>query len=172
MPTDQVASTYTDPSGRRVDGGGPVNLPDESNVGQVAIWLLPSSDNTLHVNARFLGVGTSWSEQHRHPIDRPAYQDERCRACRWFEPRIFREVDGQRRYLVHRTGQSIVPGEVSFTSHEWVHGPYEVIEVLTTRRNGVAARQPYLTHPAARVLAQAASYDDDLNDAYVNRAVA
>jgi hypothetical protein len=119
MTTNQVASTFADPSVKRVDGDKPVILPGE--------------------------------------------------ACRWFEPRIFREVDGARRYLVHRIGMSIVPTEVPYASHEWVNGAFEVVEVLTTRRAG---SRPYLTHPAARVLAQAADYDNELHNAYVNRAVA
>lgn len=146
-------------------------LPDESQVGKTASWRIVSGDFFLELNATFLGVSTSYVDRHNHPTSRPARQDERCRACRWFEPRIFRELGGQRRYLVHRTGKSNVPGEVSYTSHVWVFGAHEVIEVLTTRRNGQHSL-PYLTHPAARVLAQAASYDSDLSDAYVNRAVA
>jgi hypothetical protein len=150
------------------------SLPDESDVGNAAEWILLSGSEELRVNALFLGVGTSYTSWHKHPPDRHAELNERCRACRWFEPRIFREVSGQRRYLVHRAGRSIIPGEVSYTSHEWVHGAYEVIEVLTTRRRDADTgnRLPYLTHPAARVLAQAASHDKDLNQAYVDRAVA
>jgi len=171
MITDQIASTCADPSDRRVTSGDTLKLPAEADVGRTTTWHLPSGDTTFRVTARFLGVSTSYVPQHNHPTNRAARQDERCRGCRWFEPRIFREVDGQRRYLVHRTGRSLVEGEVSYTSHEWVHGAHEVVEVLTTRRNG-KHNLPHLTHPAARVLAMAASYDVDLRDAYVNRAVA
>jgi hypothetical protein len=152
----------------------PAELPTEQHVGRVGVWLLPSGDDVLRVHAEFLGVSTSHSPQHHHPLDRAAAEDERCRACRWFEPRIFREVDGKRRYLVHRTGRSTVPGEVTFTSHEWVLGAHEVVEALTTRRRDTRTgdRTPYLTQPAARVLAQAASHDTNLSQAYVDRAVA
>lgn len=173
MITDQIASAYADPSDRLVTNGEPVNLPDESDVGRVDTWTIVSGDTTFAVHARFLGMSTSFIKEHNHPTNRSARVNERCRACRWFEPRIFREVGGQQRYLVHRTGHSIVAGEETFTSFEWVVGAYKVIEVMTTRRNGNSTRTaPFLTHPAARVLAQAASYDDDMRDAYINRAVA
>jgi hypothetical protein len=173
MTTNQVASTFADPSVKRVDGDKPVILPGEDDVGTVRTWSLPpgTGQPLMDVKARFLGVGTSYTPQHRHDVVEREFarRDERCRACRWFEPRIFREVDGARRYLVHRIGMSIVPTEVPYASHEWVNGAFEVVEVLTTRRAG---SRPYLTHPAARVLAQAADYDNELHNAYVNRAVA
>ncbi len=148
-----------------------IELPGEQHVGSDGLWVLSSGDDTLRVAGKFLGMSTSYSQFHRHPGDRTAEQNEKCRACRWFEARLFRESNGGQRYLVHRTGRSIVPDEVTFTSHEWVRGPHEVVEALTTRpRNG--DRTPYLTVPSARVLAQAASYDDELSQAYIDRAVA
>lgn len=149
----------------------PGDLPSASDVGKIGTWTLSSKDSIIELHARFLGVSTSFMPRHNHPKSRPAHRNEKCRACRWFEPRIFREVGGQQRYLVHRTGRSVVPGEETYTSHQWVYGAHEVIEVLTTRRTG-SDGVPFLTHPAARVLAQAASHDDELDDAYVNRAVA
>ncbi len=129
-----------------------IDLPSELRVGSDGVWV-------------------SYSQFHRHPAARSAEQNEKCRACRWFEARLFRESGDGRRYLVHRTGRSVVPDEVTFTSHEWVRGPYEVIETLTTRPHG-EDRTPYLNRASARVLAQAAAYDDDLNQAYIDRAVA
>lgn len=150
-------------------------LPNEEDVGSHAVWELPSGDEVLRVHGRFLGVSTSFTPHHHHHEGREfARQDEKCRACRWFEPRIFRESDGRRRYLIHRTGRSTVPGEVTFTSHEWALTGHEVIEALTTRRRSGRGDTDaaYLTYPAARVLAQAAGQDEDLDQAYVDRAVA
>jgi hypothetical protein len=150
-------------------------LPTEDDVGRVDDWELPSGDELIRVRAQFIGLSSSFRPQHYdHNDDVFARPLMRCRACRWFEPRIFREVDGRRRYLVHRTGRTIVPGETILTSHEWVRSAYEVIEVLTTRRQDhrTGNRAPFLTQPAARVLAQAATYDNDLGQAYVDRAVA
>jgi hypothetical protein len=151
-----------------------VVLPADDQVGSIADWTLPSGDGVVRTYARFIGVSSSSQTQHYAHAGKYAGLDERCRACRWFEPRIFREVDGQRRYLVHRTGRSIVPGEISLTGHEWLRGPFEVLEALTTRKRDqrTGDRTPYLTQPAARVLAMAATYDDDLSQAYIDRAVA
>jgi hypothetical protein len=193
------------------------SLPSAELVGREAIWILP----TISVHARYLGFATSKREfhspQHR---DRPAAPNgTRCGACRWFEPRIFRELDGQHRFLIHYAGLTSVPGETPRLRHEWVRSGYEVIEALTTRRRdpnrppakcpvcdgtGLVSKPPgiagdattwassyvgpyecqgcggggvlhaetaFLTMPAARVLAQAAGFDHELNDAYVNRAV-
>jgi hypothetical protein len=150
-----------------------VALPTDDDVGNIDTWTLPSGDTVLEVYARFLGFSSSYQPQHYDHVDAFAQFDERCRACRWFEPRIFREVNDQRRYLIHRTGCSSVPGEVMLTAHEWVRSPHEVIEALTTRRRNrrTGDRTPYLTQPAARVLAQAAAYDKDLTLAYIDRAV-
>jgi hypothetical protein len=174
MTTSETLGAVVSGQFQRVTSGtADAWLPAETDVGRIADWYLPSGDEVLRTRARFLGVGASYSDQHRHHGEY-ASASEKCRACRWFEPRIFRECAGQRRFLVHRTGRSIVPGEVSFTSHEWIHGAHEVVEALTTRRRDArtGSRTPYLTHPAARVLAQAASHDDDLSQAYVDRAVA
>lgn len=153
-----------------------VNLPTVRDVGRVALWVLPTSDGAdeVRIDGQFLGVSSSCANYHQHPGGEYATLGKKCRACRWFEPRIFRERAGERRYLVHRTGRSIVPDELTLTSHEWVRGPYGVIESLTTRRRdpSTGSRDPYLTYPAARVLAQAAAYDDDLEQAYIDRAVA
>lgn len=149
-----------------------VALPTEDDVGELREWRLPTGKKFVWFTGRFIGISTSRQELHYHVSDWPK-PDERCRACRWFEPRIFRESNSDR-YLVHRTGRSIVPGEVPLTSHEWVRGPYGVIEALTTRRRDAftGSHDPYLTQPAARVLAVAAAYDDDLERAYIDRAVA
>lgn len=146
-------------------------LPTEADVGGLTDWVLPSGDEVVRVRGRFLGFSTSHTSMHQHHGKRYAPQTVKCRACRWFEPRIFREISGQRRYLIHRTGRSAVPGEVTFTSHEWALSAHEVIEALTTRNRGGGDRTPYLTYPAARVLAQAAGYDSELDQAYVDRAV-
>jgi hypothetical protein len=70
--------------------------------------------------------------------------------------------------VLHRAGLSRVPGETArYGLDEIVTAP-EVIEVLTTRRRD---RDPFLTVPAARLLAQASAFDMALRDAYENRAV-
>lgn len=197
------------------------NHPGQDQVGTIANWELWSDGKLLVTRARLLGMSSSRrSYQHttQHPGQQYATPEQRCAACRWFEPRIFREVSAAKRFLVHRTGVSVVPGEVTRTRHEFFSSGHEVIESLTLRRRdtrrppskcpvcdgtGLVSRPPglagdneqwvanggrtyecracnggvlypedvFLTAPAARVLAQAAGHDDELNHAYVNRAV-
>jgi hypothetical protein len=163
-----------------------VDLPGTDHVDTVADWELPTTDgdDVVRIYGRFLGLATTHRDRHTHDGEF-ASQGERCGACRWFEPRIFRElvletspggsgrpterwVGG--RYLVHYAGQTDVPGEETRTRHEWVDGPHEVLEQFVTR-NRPNRPEPFLTAPAARVLAQAAQYDDELEHAYLNRAV-
>lgn len=154
-------------------------LPEADRVGDYGHWVVSSREQILEFDGRFLGMSSSRREVHEHSGVAAAGWGGRCGACRWFEPRIFRETYSPRgptddepewgRYLILFSGRTVVPGETTRTRHEWVRVPHEVVEVLTTRR--VATRTAYLTGPAARVLAQAAGLDDELNDAYVNRAV-
>lgn len=118
----------------------------------------------LTLMGRFLGVGSVRSWRHTHP-GTSAAPGQTCAACRWFEPRIFRLANGP--YVVHYTGASLVPGELYRYRHEVIQTPGEVLEALTTRRQ----MQAYLTVPAARALAQASTYDDDLLDVWENRAI-
>lgn len=122
-------------------------------------------------DATFLGVGSSRQERHfGHPSTRyapkPTGKGEGCGACRWFETRIFKLGDNE--YVLHHAGRSIVPGEQDLCRYEEAFSPYEVIERYTVRNN---VRPPFITRPALLALAQAASFDSTLRDAYENRAV-
>src|SRR5206468_5631751 len=88
-------------------------LPTDTHVGRVARWTLPSGNDVVEIVGEFLGISTSYQPQHHYHRGTFADAGDRCRACRWFEPRIFRESGGARRYLIHRTGRSAVPGEVA-----------------------------------------------------------
>lgn len=149
-------------------------LPAGDLVGTVGDWSLPiKDDQTFDFNGKFLGVSISFREQHfGHHGSAFADQGDRCNACRWFEIRLFR-VTGTKRYVIHYAGVSIVPGETLRAWHQTAHGAHETVEAVTTRRENQDTGEPvvFLTRPAARVLAQAAGEDDDLLDAYVNRAV-
>jgi hypothetical protein len=107
--------------------------------------------------------------------DRYASKSERCVSCRWFETRLFRvsaadsSALGGVRYVLHHVGRSIVPGEIDLTRHETARGGHEVVEMYTLRRPN---ERPFITKPGARVLAQAASLDGSIEDAYINRATA
>lgn len=161
---------------------GVVELPTLESVGLIETWVIPAGrgpEVTLH--GKLLGVVSSRRPVHdrSHAGREYASQGEQCGACRWFEPRIFREVipdekygfsptkTTQGRYLVHFAGMSIVPGETTRLRYEWAVSPHEVIEVLTTRHD----KSVFLTIPAARVLSQAANFDDELKEAYLDRAI-
>lgn len=138
---------------------------------------IPAAIETVH--GRMLGFSTSQREQHNHPdgewapaghdIPRPqrmASNRPRCAACRWFEVRIIREADGT--YVVHTMGASVVPGEIPYCRLVRTASAFEIIELLTVRRDDRVT----LTGPSARAISQAAKYDPAIADAYVNRQVA
>lgn len=176
-------------------------LPDIDQAGDVQTWYLPvkgSSTDPLDTSdvdvyrtyARFLGMGSSRTSVHQnHPRTRYVRRGDRCNACRWFEIRIFRELElppgvesiervldpAQVRlgnYIMHSSGMSIVDGEVPLMRYEATASPFQVIESMTTRRvTTESGPQVYLAKPAARALAEASGYDQQLADAYINRAV-
>lgn len=128
----------------------------------------------------FIGVMLGVSTTHRptHICDYPsgyAPRSLRCGACRWFETRIFKLANADSeslrgmRYVLHYVGRSIVPGEVDLPRYELVRGGHEVVEAYTVRKEHA---QPFITKPGAKVLAQAAHLDPEIEDAYVNRATA
>lgn len=142
-------------------------------------------DEVVVLRGRLLGFATSKRDTHYHPVTYDAQgaltsfpaHGERCSACRWFEVRIFEvfaeylpngaETSRRGRYLVLTSGASIVPGEVRMSRSIWTDSPYEIIEVLVQRRGD----HPFLPTPSARVLSQAAAWDDGIRDAYIDRAV-
>jgi hypothetical protein len=71
------------------------------------------------------------------------------------------------RYLVLTYGRSVVPGETTKRRAMWTDSAFEVIEVLT-QRNDTGA---FLPVTSARALANAATWDEDIKEAYINRAV-
>jgi len=177
-------------------------LPRRGEVNARRLWRLPTVNrqdrdgppNFVEFNGKFLGFSSSHREVHGVHTGGDTYaraRIDRCAACRWFEPRIFRVDDvaedysgaENARYLVHFGGFSIVPGEQIRVRHEWLTSAFEVVEALTTRRSNrfegevdeddprPPSMSSYLTPPAARALAMAAANDDDLQHAYVNRAV-
>jgi len=147
---------------------------------------LPGRDGEqLSFCGRMLGYATSNRSNHDHHVSYDAGGElisfsppgERCSACRWFEVRIFEieheyddagePVDRRGRYLVLTSGMSIVPGEVEMRRASWTDSPYEVVEILTQRRD----QRPFLPAPSARVLSQAANWDSGIRAAYIDRAV-
>lgn len=147
-------------------------LPMEDQLNEVGRWELPpgrDDDDELEdvlIEGRFIGLGSSEHRTHKDHAGEFAERGGRCGACRWFETRIFRLTDDTG-YLIYNVGVSLVPGEQHLVTVERARTPQEVVERYTRRRDG----EVYLTSPSARALAQAAGYDDRMDDAYVNRVV-
>jgi len=123
-----------------------------------------------------LGVATSRADQHTHST-RYAAPGDKCSACRWFSVgiyRVFAEPTGSgerlkpRGYVVQTVGESVIPGEQRLARVEETPSAYDVLELLTVRRRGA---EPFITSQSLRALAQAARLDEDMRDAYINRAV-
>lgn len=162
--------------------------PNRTNEPPTSEHVLPGRDDeVLRLRGRLLGFASSQSDDHHRHLGEFAQPGERCSACRWFEVRLlvaeaelvledlvagepnYRVEDPRARYLVITYGCSTVPGEETKRRAVWTDSAYDVIELLTQR--GREDRRAFLPAPSARALAQAAQWDDDLNDAYLNRAV-
>lgn len=177
-----------------------LQLPSYRDIGQTRQWFLPlqAEDDYYITVARYIGYGSSHTQNHwDHTgpyIDRnPDGSWPRCNACRWFEIRIFRELgddvelddatdlnheyvaaledDNLGNYIVHKVGMSMVPGEVPLCRYDVISSPYEVVEALTTRQIRDAGPRTFITKPSAMALASGAQFDEELEEAYVNRAV-
>lgn len=113
-----------------------------------------------------IGTASSKYETHNHDVVAGPLPGQRCSACRWQEVRLFQRAD--KTYCVYTVGRSTIPGERDFIKYRTTTSAFEVIELLTVR----SGKNAFLPVPAARALAQAAQVDDEIRDAYVNRAVA
>lgn len=149
---------------------------DVLSPGAEGLPLFDPEGNSIAFRGTLLGMSTT--KRTTHICDYPrayASRTVRCGLCRWFETRIFRLVDEcveslqGMRYVLHYVGRTIVPGEVNLPRYELVRSGHEVVEAYTVRKEG---QSPFITKPGAKVLAQAAYADEEIEDAYVNRATA
>lgn len=85
---------------------------------------------------------------------------------RWFEVDLYRRNDDGR-FVVYTRGMSRLSDEVPRIRLIVTSSAFEIIELLTVHHND----KTYIPRQSARALAQAAQWDDDVRDAYVNRAV-
>lgn len=144
-------------------------LPDLDEHGRTGTWEIKDQGGEVTlISGVFLGMGTSWRPEHKgHRSDVSAPRGTHCSTCRWTEIRIFRGESGL--YYVVNCGASDVPGERDLIKVTPVSTAFEVVENLTSADR--QTRRATLTFPARRVLAQAASHDADLRDAYINSPV-
>src|SRR3990170_6008451 len=171
-----------------------MQLPNYHDVGEARKWFLPlppaagdPGETEYYVTvARFIGFSSSHTDNHWGHREEYVPSGSRCNACRWFELRIFRELDvdpddfttesdpveyelGD--YVVYKAGMSVVPGEVPLCRYDTISSPHEVIEALTTRQVRDDGPRVFITKPSALALASAAQHDAELESAYVNRAI-
>lgn len=83
---------------------------------------------------------------------------------RWLEMELYKTADGE--YIVYTIIASGVEEDNRYRIRR-TRSPFTVIEYLTLLREG----KPYLPRDAAVLLSEAANVDDDIREAYVNRAV-
>lgn len=129
-------------------------------------------DEVIQFDGVLLGTGTSQRDEHTHHRSRTARKGEKCSACRWFEVALYRRWFTPDRsesdYVVHTVGVSTVPGEQRLSRVSFTTSAFEVLELLTVRKPD---SDPFIAVQSSRALAQAASRDEDIRDAYINRAV-
>lgn len=132
-------------------------------------WSLTDRDGSaVTFEGSLLGTGTSFQSEHSHVGDVPE-RGTRCSACRWFDVSIFESTDEDTAmYVVYTVGRSIVPGESDRPKIAWTDSAYEIVELLTTRKDDV----PRVPKPSLRALAQASQYDEDIAEACQRRNVA
>jgi hypothetical protein len=137
--------------------------------GRSGVWSITDQQGEKTViTGTFLGMGTSYRPEHRGHLEaESAPRGTHCSTCRWTEIRIFRDKTGEF-YLVN-CGASDVPGERDLIKVTAVSTPFEVVENLTTVDR--STRRTTLTFPARRALAQAATHDGRLRDAYIHSPV-
>lgn len=148
-----------------------IALPGADDLGQEGPWGLPcGSCPDFHFWGIFLGFGSSHRNFHSNhgPGTFPEPRVS-CSACRWFESRLFRSEDGK--YVIHFTGQSVVPGETPRYRYEVLGTTFELLEVLATRgrNNATGESGSYLSYAARRTLISAAVRDPDIRQAYERR---
>jgi hypothetical protein len=145
------------------------DLPVPDEHGETAVWIIKDRDGDVHrVEGTFLGMGSSHRPYHKgHPDTEWAPRRVHCSTCRWTELRLFKARDGQ--LVVVNCGASDVPGERDLVRVSRVETPFELVESLTTTDR--TTQQTVLPMPARRALAQAASHDPEVRDAYINSPV-
>lgn len=104
----------------------------------------------MRIRARKLGTGSS---------------DDGVRP-RWFDVDIYeRERDGM--YVIHTQGKTRVAGERTYIRIVETMSAFDAVSVLVVHHNG----KTYIPRQSIRAIAQAAQWDDDMRDAYINRQV-
>jgi hypothetical protein len=168
-------------------------FPGEELIGKVGDWILPISggiadsdefDDEILVSGRFLGIGSTRTQQHVVRTDDGKYAQHdgeivqpgvRCRACRWFEVRLFHDTSDDV-FVIYYAGRSSIPGERQRCRFVEVRTHYEIFAVLSVARRQtnnqnqdlMRSNRFFFTNPVLRLLAQASGFHSGIKDAYVS----
>lgn len=135
--------------------------PQDDEVGETDIWDLPlEHDKDLEVRGIFLGVASARQDKHNHGGDFTP-PGRRCPACRWYEPRIFRETGSERRYVLYTLGCSNMPGETDRPRFRFAADAHEAIFIMSTPKGDTR----FLTAPAMKMFEMAAGHDIEIKKA-------
>lgn len=138
--------------------------PQPDEVGDIAIWVLPTMQGNVEVDGTFLGSATSRQDSHSHPGDFVT-DDRKCARCRWFEPRLFRESGPVNRYVMYTIGCSEVPGERDLIRFRYGRDAYETIATMKTPHPVTGERG--IVGVTKRMFDQAAEFDTELKAALI-----
>lgn len=141
------------------------------------------TEHELTFTGQRLAFETSRRDQHAHHPQRIGHPgDRKCHACRWLEVAIYRRldvdpgllvegvtpVDVEVDYVLHTVGGTTVPGERQLIRVVTTPSAHELLELLTVRKD---PGEPFIAVQSLRALARAATFDPDVEAAYVNRAI-
>lgn len=141
--------------------------PQPDEVGDTDDWDLPTMDRQVSFRGRFLGAATSQQETHSHSGE-VVTDNRKCARCRWFEPRIFWDLNAGR-YVLYTIGCSDVPGEVDLIRFRYGRDAYEAITVMMTPHPVTGVRGIVgVTH---RMFDEAARLDPGLRAALIEKGI-
>lgn len=139
-------------------------LPAFHEAGNPGSWTFTDRHGSVaDLEGDFLGMGSSHRPYHKHVFPPYAEPKQHCSTCRWMEVRVFQEAAAPQRYLIVKSGQSIVPGEETITTFGWADSGALVVEALTDWDDAGRASFSFISR---RALEQASRYDDAIHDAY------
>lgn len=133
-------------------------------VGQELFWEFKDTDSQAHHKVRgvLLGSASSQRVRHEHHHGKP------CSACRWFEVRIVRNLDDPGDYLVSFEGFTVVTGETHRCTVHRTLSAHTVLELLTQVRGG----ETFIPRTSRLALSEAAAHDEEMERAWIDRAIA
>jgi hypothetical protein len=139
-------------------------IPQVEQLGATATYTVGTDAGDRPVRARFIGYGTDHTDEHSgHPASEFVQRGSKCRACRWFEIRIY-DVPDQNAYVIDYYGGSIIPGELTRHWHILAIDDDDLIGRLVVGQN--TRSSGFFSGPAQQAIKSAIEYIPDLATAY------